>query len=91
MDEQKRLGGKGNGLVWLVEHQNLGYKVPPFDGIGISHYADIQKQAEIAKLASVIARKPYVAERLQDNALRAALTTSTNTFFFPLMFRKEYQ
>ncbi|MEK6855830.1 MAG: PEP/pyruvate-binding domain-containing protein [Nanoarchaeota archaeon] len=66
MTEQRNLGGKGKGLDWLVKNQKLGYKVPRFDGIDISFSQDIQKQAEIAKIASVLSGKPYVAEILPE-------------------------
>ncbi len=54
MSLNEQFGGKGAGLHWLVQNEDLGFKVPEYDVVDTSYYDDFLRQQELAKLASVL-------------------------------------
>lgn len=55
--DHSRIGGKGKGLVWLTQHQNLGYKVPEFDVIDTSYHDDFLRNRTIGGIIGSLIRQ----------------------------------
>tara|TARA_Y100000310_G_C20528202_1_gene737138 strand:- start:607 stop:837 length:231 start_codon:yes stop_codon:yes gene_type:complete len=48
------LGGKGAGLVWLRDNQDLGFNVPEFEIIDTRFHEEFLKQLGVAQLAALL-------------------------------------
>ncbi|KYK26832.1 hypothetical protein AYK26_04570 [Euryarchaeota archaeon SM23-78] len=65
-------GGKSRGLEQLLQHTDLGYSVPEYDQIDVSYYDAVEKQEQMALMASFLSASkkpdkrvmPYVASKL---------------------------
>jgi len=84
MDRKPEFGGKGNGLVWLMQNRDLGYEVPRFEIIDTSFHEDVLKQRVLADITGQIMTKatgqPHfgqvvkVVKRLEDKCSELAQT-----------------
>ena len=58
------IGGKGQGLEFLLENTNGEFIVPQFRVVDSSHYQEILKQIQFARVASILSRKNYTISSL---------------------------
>ncbi|HII71483.1 TPA: hypothetical protein HA265_01885 [Candidatus Woesearchaeota archaeon] len=63
----RSLTGKARGLERLVESTSLGYTVPEHRTIDLTYFEIMEKQKQMAALASVLSGKPYVPTRLPSH------------------------
>lgn len=58
----QKFGGKGAGLIWLVQNTDIGYNVPEFEIIDTSYYEDFLKQPGLARIAALLRNKANPGE-----------------------------